>query len=81
MPQVLSNFWLAMLVLLVSYEVGFFVRAQRHFEDQGSPSLGVLIVLGARVFETGPSDSFVRRLEAARAYLVENPDTWDMTRV
>ena len=75
MPQVLSNFWLAMLVLLVLYEVGFFVRAKRHFEDQGSPSLGALIVLGARVFETGPSDSFIRRLEAARAYLVENPDT------
>ena len=75
MPQLVSCIWLAMLAALVLYEVCFFVFAQRHFEDQGTPSLGYLVVLGARVFEYGPSDSFVHRLEAARVYLVENPDT------
>ena len=56
-----------MLALLVSCEACFFALAQRRFEDQGPASLGFLVVRGARVSETEPSDPFIRRLETARA--------------
>ena len=46
-----------------------------HFSDKGEANLGYLIVLGAQMKENGPAVALARRLDAAAAYLEENPDT------
>ena len=42
---------------------------------EASEGLDAIIVLGARVDENGPSGSLRQRINAARVYLEENPDT------
>jgi len=46
---------------------GFFV--------EGEDGLDYIIVLGAQVYESGPSDVLEYRLDAAYEYLIENEDT------
>ncbi len=45
------------------------------FAEHGEPNLDYIIVLGAQVYENGPSVVLKFRLEEAIAYLEENPDT------
>ena len=53
----------------------FCVVALPHFGDKGREKLDYLIVLGAQVNDDGPSAVLSFRLEAAYAYLEQNPDT------
>ncbi len=46
-----------------------------HFSEEGKPALDYIIVLGAQVWEDGPSVVLKYRLDAANTYLEENPDT------
>ncbi len=45
-----------------------------HFSDTGKPGADAVIVLGAQVRKSGPSTILKYRLDAAAAYLKENPD-------
>lgn len=45
------------------------------FSEKGNPQLDYIIVLGAQVWEDGPSAVLKYRLDAAITYLEENPDT------
>ena len=46
-----------------------------HMNDQGEDKLDYIIVLGAQVYENGPSPVLKYRLDTAVDYLKENPDT------
>lgn len=46
-----------------------------HFSDSGGANLDCIIVLGAQVRENGPSVVLAYRLDAALAYLLDNPET------
>ena len=46
-----------------------------HFHDRAPDGLDEIIVIGAQVRESGPSRVLRSRLNAAAAYLAENPDT------
>ncbi|MCD8150682.1 MAG: YdcF family protein [Clostridiales bacterium] len=45
------------------------------FSAKGEDGLDYIIVLGAQVYESGPSDVLEYRLDAAYEYLIENEDT------
>ena len=45
------------------------------FHAEGAPNLDYIIVLGAQVRSSGPSNVLVHRLDTAVAYLRENPET------
>ncbi len=47
----------------------------KNFRDRGEENLDYLIVLGAQVYESGPSVVLRYRLDEAVRYLNENPDT------
>lgn len=47
-----------------------------HMNDQGEDKLDYIIVLGAQVYEEGPSPVLKYRLDRAIEYLEENPDTY-----
>ena len=46
-----------------------------HFSDEGEPELSHIIVLGAQMYESGPSLTLQSRLDSAYAYLSENEET------
>ena len=48
----------------------------RHMNDEGADKLDYIIVLGAQVYEDGPSPVLKYRLDRAIEYLEENPDTY-----
>ena len=74
-PAVLR--WTVGLLLLffVIFELAFSMIIARHFNDRAKPGLDYVVVLGTRVLDGGPGRVFARRLDAARAYLDENPQT------
>ena len=45
------------------------------FHAKAKPGLDCVIVLGAQMFDNGPSVIYKQRLDAAYDYLIENPDT------
>jgi uncharacterized SAM-binding protein YcdF (DUF218 family) len=45
------------------------------FRKTDAPGLDAIIVLGAQVYEDGPSAALQYRLDRAYSYLMENPDT------
>lgn len=45
------------------------------FFEKGRPGLDYLVVLGAQMWESGPSRALQMRLDTAYGYLTENPDT------
>mgnify|MGYP004528970975 FL=1 len=47
-----------------------------HMNDQGEDRLDYIIVLGAQVYEDGPSPVLKYRLDRAIEYLEQNPDTY-----
>ncbi len=65
----------AMLLAFVAFELAFGVAIGRHFNDRAAKGLDYVAVLGAQVLDGRPGRTFSRRLDAAFAYLVENPDT------
>ncbi len=46
------------------------------FAAKGTENADYLVVLGAQMFDYGPSDTLRRRLDTAVEYLEDNPDTW-----
>lgn len=50
-------------------------RISSRFSEEGTPNLDYIIVLGAQVWEDGPSAVLKYRLDAAITYLEKNPDT------
>lgn len=66
------------LILLVILLAGFTVvqgRILSRFHSAGEPDLDVIIVLGAQVYDYGPSRVLKNRLDTAAAYLKENEKT------
>ena len=65
--------------ILLAVCLGFFALVEAgiagSFGRKGEPGLDYLIVLGAQVRENGPSVVLQYRLDTARAYLEDNPDT------
>lgn len=53
----------------------FCVMILPHLNDKGEKDLDYIIVLGAQVYESGPSAVLSFRLQAALEYLQENPRT------
>lgn len=45
------------------------------FGSKGKPQLDYVVVLGAQIYENGPSPVLRYRLDAAAAYLKDNPET------
>ena len=46
-----------------------------HFSDKGEEKLDYIIVLGAQIYDSGPSVVLKYRLDTAAEYLKENPET------
>ena len=65
------------LILIVFLGLFLFVEALilTGFKDTSKKDLDVIIVLGAQVYESGPSVVLKYRLDEAFDYLQENPDT------
>ncbi len=73
-PALRRGFWAVLLVCLVLFLCleGLVLSG---FRDKGRADMDYIIVLGAQVKETGPSVVLRYRLDAALAYLEENPET------
>ena len=67
------------MVAVLCTTVFFFVLIEglilKGFHAKAKPELEYLIVLGAQMKKNGPSIALARRLDAAAAYLQENPET------
>ncbi len=61
------------LVLFAAYEAAVGAVIARHYRDKAAPGLDYVVVLGAQVLEGKPGRTFGRRLDAACAYMAENP--------
>ncbi len=61
--------------LFIAGFIIFCILILPHLNDKGEKDLDYIIVLGAQVYESGPSAVLSYRLEAALDYLNENPDT------
>ena len=61
------------LVAFAAYELLVGAAVGRHFNDRAAPGLDYVVVLGAQVLDGGPGRTFAVRLDAALAYLSENP--------
>lgn len=75
-------FWRALAVLARVFWAAFALvmavtccLVGSQFVAQGSPDLDYIIVLGAQVYDNGPSEVLRYRLDAAYDYLEENPGT------
>ncbi len=65
--------------LLICAGIIVFISTQiailSHFNDKGAKNLDYIIVLGSQMRESGPSTIYKFRLDKAKEYLDENPDT------
>ncbi|MDO4976654.1 MAG: YdcF family protein [Eubacteriales bacterium] len=68
---ILATLFLTGLLVIICFE-GMVIRA---FEQEVPSGLDVIIVLGAQVYQNGPSRSLQYRLDRAIEYLEENPET------
>ncbi|MBR3397892.1 MAG: YdcF family protein [Lachnospiraceae bacterium] len=75
LPKALKT--MLILILIVFLGLFFFVEALilTGFKDTSKKDLDVIIVLGAQVYESGPSVVLKHRLDEAFDYLQENPAT------
>ncbi|MCR5093229.1 MAG: YdcF family protein [Lachnospiraceae bacterium] len=74
-PQVLrlTSFTVfGMALLLFIFVEGLILS---HFREQGEEKLDCIIVLGAQIYDSGPSVVLQYRLDKAAEYLKENPET------
>lgn len=67
-------FYLMVLVIIVMLGI-FCILMASEFSEKGKKNLDYIIVLGAQVRDTGVSKVLKYRLDAAKKYLDENPDT------
>ena len=63
----------AALAAFAAYELLVGAAVGRHFDDKAAPGLDYVVVLGAQVLDGKPGRTFAVRLDAALAYLSENP--------
>lgn len=73
MPVVLHWIPAAVLAAFAAYELLVGAAVGRHFNDTAAPGLDYVVVLGAQVLGGKPGRTFAVRLDAALAYLSENP--------
>lgn len=70
--------WRTACIAAVCVCLAFFLTVEglilSGFREKGRPGLDALIVLGAQVYASGPARVLRFRLDAAAAYLEENPD-------
>ena len=66
--------WFVILIALVFFIVTE-VQICDGFGEDGERDLDYIVVLGAQIHENGPSVVLKYRLDKAREYLEENPDT------
>lgn len=75
LPRVVRSIFMTMLIIGLAVFLiteGFIVS---RFGAKGKTDLDYVIVLGAQVYENGPSPVLKYRLDTAVAYLNENPNT------
>lgn len=71
--RVLFSVFIIICLALFVFVEGRIIRAFHHTPDKG---LDCLIVLGAQVYESGPSVVLKYRLDTAASYLEQNPETF-----
>ena len=74
MPPLLKRAVLTAAVLAAALVAATWGCVLSSFSSSGEDDLDVLIVLGAQVRSSGPSTILKYRLDAAAAYIRENPD-------
>ena len=74
-PGPVRGIFYAVVAIGVLLVVVIETNVVKHFRETAAPDLDYIIVLGAQIRETGPTVVLRWRLDAAYAYLVENPDT------
>lgn len=72
--------WLKIIIVVCSFcglSLLFIIEGMiiAHINDKGEKNLDYVIVLGAMVYEDGPSSILRSRLNAAIEYLIDNPNT------
>ena len=75
LPSALRIAFYSLAGLFAAGLVLFCILTVPRFQDRGEKDLDYLIVLGAQVYESGPSAVLSYRLQAALEYLQENPRT------
>jgi uncharacterized SAM-binding protein YcdF (DUF218 family) len=73
-PVLFRTIIYSLIALVVLVLVICTIAMVSHFGDKGEKNLDYIVVLGAQMREHGPSNIFKYRLDAAYAYLSENPD-------
>ena len=63
----------AALAAFAAYELLAGAAVKRHIDDKAAAGLDYVVVLGAQVLDGKPGRTFAVRLDAALAYLSENP--------
>ena len=75
MPQFLRRVTLVLLCLILVLFTGIGGCIESKMNTEGKPGLDYIIVLGAQIYERGPSAVLRFRLDKAVEYLNENPQT------
>ncbi|MCD8232294.1 MAG: YdcF family protein [Clostridiales bacterium] len=75
LPRVLRRIVLAVFALAIIVFAAVEGCIVSGFFSEGADDLDYIIVLGAQVYESGPSDVLEYRLDAAYEYLTENEET------
>lgn len=73
-PKVMKGAYIVLAVVLLALTL-VEICIVGSFEDRGEDNLDYVIVLGAQVYEDGPSPVLKYRLDKAVEYLERNPDT------
>ncbi len=74
-PKVLKRVFAAVVCAGLAVFCVFVFCAASHFDDDGGEDLDYIIVLGAQVYENGPSAVLKYRLDEAAEYMEENTGT------
>ena len=72
--KTIKRILLGVFVLVLVYEI-FIISLVFSESNKTVKDVDTIIVLGAKVWESGPSPVFKERLDAAYEYLISNPDT------
>lgn len=75
LPGALRITFYSLIGLFAAAFVIFCVRILPHLNDRGEKDLDYIVVLGAQVYESGPSAVLSYRLQAALEYLEQDPRT------
>ena len=75
MPGALRVVIVVLAVVLLAVFLFTEARIASAFHERGEPDLDYIVVLGAQIYESGPSAVLKYRLDEACRYLRENPET------